>query len=413
MRTEKVDVVIIGGGAAGLGAALSCAREGLEKIVLLERDEYVGGVLNQCIHNGFGLHYFKEELTGPEYSNRLKKIIENYPNIIINREQFVHKIDHRRKEIVVVSENGVTVYETKALIATTGARERPMGGSLLPGTRPAGVFTAGVAQRFVNIENRLPGKKAIIVGSGDIGLIMARRLTLEGVEVVAVVERMPFPGGLERNIRQCLKDFNIPLYLSHTVVEVRGKERVQDVVIAHVDENFRPVPGTEKTFKVDTLVLSVGLIPQSTLFKDFLKTDPWSKGIMTTSTGRTSLNWVFSAGNCVTIYDLVDWVTEEGSNAGKYAALYVRNGFEPARFGVEKGKNVNILFPTWYEEGSNLNVYLRVSKPIEEGTVRVIQRNNILYSRKHMNLMPSEMVFIKIPESKIGTGDITVEVISV
>ncbi len=413
MRTEKVDVVIIGGGAAGLGAALSCAREGLEKIVLLERDEYVGGVLNQCIHNGFGLHYFREELTGPEYSSRLYKMIENYPNIIINKEQFVHKIDHRRKEIIVVSENGVTVYETKALIATTGARERPMGGSLLPGTRPAGVFTAGVAQRFVNIENRLPGKRAIIVGSGDIGLIMARRLTLEGVEVVAVVERMPFPGGLERNIRQCLKDFNIPLYLSHTVVEVRGKERVQEVVIAHVDENFRPIPGTEKSFKVDTLVLSVGLIPQSTLFKDFLKTDPWSKGIMTTSTGRTSLNWVFSAGNCVTIYDLVDWVTEEGSNAGKYAALYVRNGFEPARFGVEKGKNVNVLFPAWYEEGSNLNIYLRVSKPIEEGTIRVIQRNNILYSRKHLNLIPSEMVFIKIPESKIGTGDITVEVIPV
>ncbi len=413
MRTEKVDVVIIGGGAAGLGAALSCAREGLEKIVLLERDEYVGGVLNQCIHNGFGLHYFREELTGPEYSSRLYKMIENYPNIIINKEQFVHKIDHRRKEIIVVSENGVTVYETKALIATTGARERPMGGSLLPGTRPAGVFTAGVAQRFVNIENRLPGKRAIIVGSGDIGLIMARRLTLEGVEVVAVVERMPFPGGLERNIRQCLKDFNIPLYLSHTVVEVRGKERVQEVVIAHVDENFRPIPGTEKSFKVDTLVLSVGLIPQNTLFKDFLKTDPWSKGIMTTSTGRTSLNWVFSAGNFVTIYDLVDWVTEEGSNAGKYAALYVRNGFEPARFGVEKGKNVNVLFPAWYEEGSNLNIYLRVSKPIEEGTIRVIQRNNILYSRKHLNLIPSEMVFIKIPESKIGTGDITVEVIPV
>lgn len=411
MIEKEVDVLVIGAGAAGLGAAIGAAREGVDKVVIVERDERSGGILNQCIHNGFGLHYFREELTGPEYAERIKNIVKQYPNIDVKVEQYVHGIDYRRKEVSVVSTEGVTIYKPKSLVVATGARERPMGGILVPGTRPAGVFTAGVAQRFVNLENRLPGKKAIIVGSGDIGLIMARRLTLEGVEVVAVVERMPFPGGLERNIRQCLKDFNIPLYLSHTVVGIYGKERLERVIIAQLDENFKPIPGTEKKFDVDTLILSVGLIPQSTLFKDFLKIDPWTKGIMTSSSGRTSLNWIFAAGNCTAIYDLVDWVTEEGSTSGKFAAMYVKNNWEPAKFSVEKGQNVGLLFPTWYEEGTNLNIYIRVKKPLEIGTIRVKQRNNLLYSKKHANLMPSEMVNIRIPESKIGAGDIVVEVV--
>lgn len=411
MKEKSIDVLVIGAGAAGLGSAIGAAREGVNEVVIVERDERSGGILNQCIHNGFGLHYFREELTGPEYAERIKNIVRQYPNIDVRVEQYVHQIDYKRKEVVVISTEGATVYKPKSLVVATGARERPMGGILVPGTRPAGVFTAGVAQRFVNLENRLPGKKAIIVGSGDIGLIMARRLTLEGVEVVAVVERMSYPGGLERNIRQCLKDFNIPLYLSHTVVGIYGKERLEKVVIAQLDENFKPIPGTEKTFSVDTLVLSVGLIPQSTLFKDFLKIDPWTKGIVTSSSGRTSLNWIFAAGNCTIIYDLVDWVTEEGAVAGKFAAMYVKNNWESAKFSVDKGQNVGILFPTWYEEGTNLNVYLRVKKPMEMGTIRIKQRNNLLYSKKHANLMPSEMVNIKIPESKIGTGDIVVEVV--
>ncbi|MEN3042448.1 MAG: FAD-dependent oxidoreductase [Fervidobacterium sp.] len=411
MKEQTVDVLVIGAGAAGLGAAIGAAREGVNEVFIVERDERSGGILNQCIHNGFGLHYFREELTGPEYAERVKNIVKQYPNISVKVEQYVHQIDYRRKEVVVVSAEGVTIYKPKTLVVATGARERPLGGILVPGTRPAGVFTAGVAQRFVNLENRLPGKKAIIVGSGDIGLIMARRLTLEGVEVVAVVERMAYPGGLERNIRQCLKDFNIPLYLSHTVVGIYGKERLEKVIIAQLDENFKPIPGTEKSFSVDTLVLSVGLIPQSTLFKDFLKIDPWTKGIVTSSSGRTSLNWIFAAGNCTVIYDLVDWVTEEGAVAGKFAAMYVKNNWEAAKFSVEKGQNVGILFPTWYEEGTNLNLYLRVKKPLEIGTIRVKQRNNLLYNKKHANLMPSEMINIKIPESRIGTGDITVEVV--
>ncbi|MFN3691737.1 MAG: NAD(P)/FAD-dependent oxidoreductase [Fervidobacterium sp.] len=411
MKEKSVDVLIIGAGAAGLGAAIGAAREGVNDVVIVERDERSGGILNQCIHNGFGLHYFREELTGPEYAERIKNIVKQYPNINVKVEQYVHQIDYRRKEIVVISTEGTVVYKPKSLVVATGARERPMGGILVPGTRPAGVFTAGVAQRFVNLENRLPGNKAIIVGSGDIGLIMARRLTLEGVEVVAVVERMPYPGGLERNIRQCLKDFNIPLYLSHTVIGIYGKERLEQVIIAQLDENFKPIPGTEKKFDVDTLVLSVGLIPQSTLFKDFVKIDPWTKGIVTSSSGRTSMNWIFAAGNCTVIYDLVDWVTEEGTIAGKFASMYVKNNWEPAKFSVEKGQNVGILFPTWYEEGTNLNIYLRVKKPMEYGTIRVKQRNNLLYNKKHANLMPSEMVSIKIPESKIGVGDITVEVL--
>ncbi|MFN6992175.1 MAG: NAD(P)/FAD-dependent oxidoreductase [Fervidobacterium sp.] len=411
MKEKSVDVLVIGAGAAGLGAAIGAAREGVNEVVIVERDERSGGILNQCIHNGFGLHYFREELTGPEYAERIKNIVKQYPNIDVKIEQYVHQIDYRRKEVVVISTEGTVTYKPKSLVVATGARERPMGGILVPGTRPAGVFTAGVAQRFVNLENRLPGNKAIIVGSGDIGLIMARRLTLEGVEVVAVVERMPYPGGLERNIRQCLKDFNIPLYLSHTVIGIYGKERLEQVIIAQLDENFKPIPGTEKKFDVDTLVLSVGLIPQSTLFKDFVKIDPWTKGIVTSSSGRTSMNWIFAAGNCTVIYDLVDWVTEEGTIAGKFASMYVKNNWEPAKFSVEKGQNVGILFPTWYEEGTNLNIYLRVKKPMEYGTIRVKQRNNLLYNKKHANLMPSEMVSIKIPESKIGVGDIIVEVL--
>lgn len=411
MKEKSVDVLIIGAGAAGLGAAIGAAREGVNEVVIVERDERSGGILNQCIHNGFGLHYFREELTGPEYAERIKNIVRQYPNIDVKIEQYVHQIDYRRKEVVVISTEGTVTYKPKSLVVATGARERPMGGILVPGTRPAGVFTAGVAQRFVNLENRLPGNKAIIVGSGDIGLIMARRLTLEGVEVVAVVERMPYPGGLERNIRQCLKDFNIPLYLSHTVIGIYGKERLEQVIIAQLDENFKPIPGTEKKFDVDTLVLSVGLIPQSTLFKDFIKIDPWTKGIVTSSSGRTSMNWIFAAGNCTVIYDLVDWVTEEGTIAGKFASMYVKNNWEPAKFSVEKGQNVGILFPTWYEEGTNLNIYLRVKKPMEYGTIRVKQRNNLLYNKKHANLLPSEMVCIKIPESKIGVGDIIVEVL--
>ncbi|ODN30540.1 NAD(P)/FAD-dependent oxidoreductase [Fervidobacterium thailandense] len=411
MREIPVDVLIIGAGAAGMGAALGAAREGVQKVVVIEREDRSGGILNQCIHNGFGLHYFREELTGPEYAERIRSILRDYENVEFKGEQFVKQIDYKNKTVVVVSREGIVLYKPKTLIVATGARERPMGGILLPGTRPAGIFTAGVAQRWINLENRKPGNRAVIIGSGDIGLIMARRLTLEGIKVEAVVERMPYPGGLERNIRQCLKDFDIPLYLSHTVIEVRGKDRVEEVVIAELDDNFKPIAGTEKVFKVDTLVLSVGLIPQTNLFKDFLQTDPWTKGIMCTSSGRTSMNWIFAAGNCTVIYDLVDWVTEEGEKAGKYAAFFVKKEHEMARFPVEKGQNIGILFPNYYEEGTNLSLYLRVKKPMERGIVRVKQRNNLLYNKLHANLMPSEMINVRIPEPKIGVGNIVVEVI--
>lgn len=411
MKEREVDVLVIGAGAAGLGAALGAAREGVQSVVVVERDSVSGGILNQCIHNGFGLHYFREELTGPEYAERVRNMLGEYENVEVRIEQYVHSIDYKRKEIVVVSEDGVTSYKPRAVVLATGARERPMGGILLPGTRPAGIFTAGVAQRWINLENRKPGHRALIVGSGDIGLIMARRLTLEGIKVEAVVERMPYPGGLERNVRQCLKDFDIPLFLSHTVVEVRGLERVEEVVVAELDSNFKPIAGTEKVFKVDTLILSVGLIPQTNLFKDFLRLDPVSRGILCTSSGRTSMGWIFAAGNCTVIYDLVDWVTEEGTNAGKHAAKFARSGYDFAKFNIEKGQNVGVLFPNYYEEGTNLNLYLRVKKPIANGLVRVKQRNNVLYNKFHANLTPSEMVNLKIPEPKVGAGDIVVEVV--
>lgn len=405
----ETDILVIGGGAAGMGAAVGAAREGVS-VTVIERVEKSGGILNQCIHNGFGLHYFKEELTGPEFAYRLGSMMSEYDNINVIKNAFLHSVSVREKSVLIVTEYGVERIKTKAMVIATGARERPFGAILVPGTRPAGIYTAGVAQRFVNIENRLPGKKAVILGSGDIGLIMARRLTLEGMKVEAVIERMSYPGGLERNIRQCLNDFDIPLYLSHTVTKVEGKDRLESVFVSEVDEMYQPIPGTEKKFDVDTLILSVGLVPQSALFKDYVRTDRATKGIITSSSGRTSIPWIFAAGNCVVIYDLVDFVTREGNIAGKNAALYAKNEGEYVTFAVIKGKNVGILFPGNYEVGTDLNLYLRVKKPFDAAQIRVLQGYNVVYNKKHLHLSPSEMVEIKIPAAKLGFGDIHLEV---
>jgi len=312
---------------------------------------------------------------------------------------FVHKVLPDRK-IVLVSERGYEELEVGALILATGARERPFGSLMIPGDRPSGIFVAGLAQRFVNIENRLPGKRALILGSGDIGLIMARRLTLEGVEVVAVVERLPYPGGLDRNVRQCLEDFGIPLLLSHTVVEVRGRERLEEVVVSRVDERFKPIPGTEKVFKVDTLILSVGLIPMTDLVKDLVQRE--GKGIAVSNTGQTSVEWIFSAGNVTTIFDLVDYVTYEGEKAGKNAVEYVKKGeLGKIKYSIEKGENVGVVFPKWFDPSEEFVVYLRASKPMERGIVHI----GDMVKLELMDLTPSEMVRIKVPRTKVKEMD--------
>ncbi len=392
----RVDVIVVGAGAAGMAAAKEAAKGGT-RVLLVEREENTGGVLNQCIHNGFGLHYYREELTGPEYADRLRESLPD--NVEVRLNTFVHKVLPDRK-IVLVSERGYEELEVGALILATGARERPFGSLMIPGDRPSGIFVAGLAQRFVNIENRLPGKRALILGSGDIGLIMARRLTLEGVEVVAVVERLPYPGGLDRNVRQCLEDFGIPLLLSHTVVEVRGRERLEEVVVSRVDERFKPIPGTEKVFKVDTLILSVGLIPMTDLVKDLVQRE--GKGIAVSNTGQTSVEWIFSAGNVTTIFDLVDYVTYEGEKAGKNAVEYVKKGeLGRIKYSIEKGENVGVVFPKWFDPSEEFVVYLRASKPMERGIVHI----GDMVKLELMDLTPSEMVRIKVPRTKVKEMD--------
>ncbi|MEJ5230095.1 MAG: FAD-dependent oxidoreductase [Pseudothermotoga sp.] len=390
----KTDVLVIGAGAAGMAAALSAAKNGV-KVTLVDRDERTGGILNQCIHNGFGLHYFKQELTGPEYAERFSTLLGSF-EINLLTDCHVHKVNPD-KTAILVSPKGVFELQTKAVVYTAGARERPFGALMIPGDRPSGIFTAGVAQKYMNIENRLIGKKALILGSGDIGMIMARRLTLEGVEVVAVIERLPYSGGLLRNVIQCLEDYNIPLYLSSTVVEVRGKSRLEEVVVAKVDQNYKPIPGTERVFKVDTLVLSVGLIPQVELLQGLVEFDPVSKGVLCSNIGQSSSEWIFAAGNCTVVYDLVDYVTIEGEKAGKYAALYAKGENFDRGKPLEAGENVGVIFPRRYVTGEDLVLYLRSKKPVERATLIV---NG--FEKKFEDVMPSEMIRVKIPQAKLA-----------
>jgi NADPH-dependent 2,4-dienoyl-CoA reductase/sulfur reductase-like enzyme len=392
----KTDVLVIGAGAAGMSAAIAAAKKNL-KVVIAERDEITGGILNQCIHNGFGLHYFKEELTGPEYAERFRDQLSRYADSIeVLTDCHVLRLN-RNKKALLVSPKNVFELEAKVVVYAAGARERPFGSLMIPGDRPSGIFTAGVAQRLMNIDNRKVGRRALIVGSGDIGMIMARRLTLEGIEVVGVVERLPYPGGLLRNVIQCLKDFNIPLYLSSTVVEVKGRERLEEVIVASVDEQFRPIPNTEKSFKVDTLVLSVGLIPQVEMLNGLVSLDKRTRGIACSNTGQSSNEWIFAAGNCTAIFDLVDYVTKEGERAGEYASRYVNGERFSLGIPIVPGENVMLTFPNYYNDIDDLTVYLRYKKPMEKAVLKVGG-----FEKTFEDLIPSEMIVVKIPKQKLS-----------
>lgn len=326
MLRQVYDIVIVGGGPAGLAAAVSAKRNGIESILVLERDKELGGILNQCIHNGFGLHTFKEELTGPEYAERFIEQLEE-EKIAYKLNTMVMDISEDKIVTAMNREDGMFEIQAKAVILAMGCRERSRGALNIPGYRPAGIYSAGTAQRLVNMEGYMPGREVVILGSGDIGLIMARRMTLEGAKVKVVAELLPYSGGLKRNIVQCLDDFGIPLKLSHTVVDIDGKERVEGITIAQVDENRKPIPGTEEHYTCDTLLLSCGLIPENEISRSLgVEMSPVTSGPLVNECLETNVEGVFACGNVLHVHDLVDFVSEEAGAAGKHAAEYVKNG---------------------------------------------------------------------------------------
>lgn len=383
----QTDVVVIGAGGAGMAAAISAEKTGAD-VILIEREDDAGGVLNQCIHNGFGLQYYRKDLTGPEFKETLQEELEK-TNVRILKGTFVLEVK-KDKKIVFVNNQGIHEILTKSLVMATGARERHFNSLAIPGNRVSGIFTAGVAQKYINLQNLKPANKALIVGSGDIGLIMARRLHLEGVEVKGVVEILPYPGGLERNVQQCLRDYNIPLYLSHTVTYIEGEGRLNKVYVSQVDEKRNIIPGSEKIFEVDSLITSVGLIP-SVKPVEFVKANP---GFITTNTNQTSEDWIFAAGNCTVIFDLVDFVTKEGEKAGKYAALYAKNEYAlQNKITIKKGENINILHPSYIDPSERTKLYLRVAKPFNTVEITVEPLGIKIVEEE---ARPSEMVEILI-----------------
>ena len=418
MITRKTDVLVIGGGAAGMAAAAAASNAGA-KTLLLERDNEVGGVLNQCIHTGFGLHRYHEELAGPEFGYRLLTELSNTDAQVISGCSVLN-IDHESRIIDTLSEAGRMRISARSLVWASGARERPYGALMAPGPRPAGIYTAGLAQRFVNVHGYLPGKRALVLGSGDIGLIMARRLHLEGMEVAAVVELQPVPGGLMRNVVQCLEDYDIPLLLSHSIVGVQGRERLTGVTIARVDESRRPIPGTEEYFAVDTLILSIGLIPENELIMPFVPIDPVNRGPRVNSLMQTEVPWLFAAGNNIAVFDLVDSVAAVGEIAGRSAALFAQGKLKSQRSTrLIRGAGVLHLVPTSLVGGEGATkIYLRASHAMQQATLRIgdaISKNVI--SRKLPVVRPSEMIEVRISQEELarltGQKEVRIEVIEV
>ena len=404
------DIVVIGGGPAGLAAAIEARKNGVKKILIIERDRELGGILQQCIHNGFGLHIFKEELTGPEYAERfIKELITM--GIEYKLDTMALEVSDNKVITAMNSTDGILHIQAKAIILAMGCRERTRGAIRIPGTRPAGVLTAGTAQRFVNMEGYMVGKRIVILGSGDIGLIMARRLTLEGADVLAVAELMPYSGGLTRNIVQCLEDYNIPLYLNHTVVNIEGHDRVEAVTIAQVDNKLKSIKGTEKRFECDTLLLSVGLIPENELSKSAgIELDNVTGGPIVNESMETSVEGIFACGNAVHVHDLVDWVTEESKRAGSGAAKYIQGQIESDCKSIKlKGINgVRYVVPHQIRLDNieqPVELMMRVDNIYKDIKLIIKMNGEVIKEVKRSHVAPGEMESIKLDLSKFTPGD--------
>jgi NADPH-dependent 2,4-dienoyl-CoA reductase/sulfur reductase-like enzyme len=410
MKEKNVDVAVIGGGPAGLAAALAAKKKGAE-VLIIERNEGLGGILNQCIHEGFGIELFKEAFSGPEYMQKFIDRVkaEKIPYIL---NATVLSIDDERK-LLVCSPAGLMMVSAKSVVLAMGCRERTRGNISIPGDRPAGVYTAGCAKNLINLRNYMVGRRVVILGSGDIGLIMARRMTLEGAKVLAVVELLPYSSGLPRNIAQCLDDYDIPLYLSHTVTKVAGGGRVESITIAEVDEYMKPISGTEKHMECDTLLLSVGLIPENELSKQAgVEIQQVTSGPVVDENLQTSAEGIFACGNVLHVHDIVDWVTLEGELAGSSASDYAKGiNFLENKLSVSAGEGVRYVLPQKISGKRDVKISLRVFAPSRNRKIVVRAGDRILKKTHRVRLMPSEMIRVSLKKEDLkDVGQLTVEV---
>lgn len=399
MQPISVDVLIVGGGPAGLAAAAELFRRGVRNILILEREKQLGGILRQCIHDGFGLTRFGEALSGPEYAQRFIRQIIDW-KIPFKTNASVLQISEK-KYITAATRDGLLKIKAQAIILAMGCRERTRGALAIPGERPAGVFTAGVAQSYINIHNLMIGKEVVILGSGDIGMIMARRLTLEGAHVQAVFEIESVPSGLPRNIVQCLDDYNIPLYLNHTVTCIHGRTRLEGVTVARVDDKKKPIPGTERFYPCDTLILSVGLIPENELsLQAGVKLDAHTHGAVVDEFYQTNVPGIFAAGNVLHVHDLVDFVSLEAEKLAGYAALYLQNGtLSPCPITVVAGNKVGHVVPQKISGNGPATFSLRVTRPVESCSISVFQGGKKIFMHPLIHAQPAEMIQFTIPQS--------------